>query len=79
MKANETTLEDLLSGKKQYLIPLYQRAYSWGEPQFGQLWDDVVELAEALVDRADASHFIGSLVLAPSPAISATGFFYKKI
>lgn len=73
MKANETTLEDLLSGKKQYQIPLYQRTYSWGEPQFGQLWDDVVDLAEALVDRADASHFIGSLVLAPSPALSATG------
>ncbi len=31
VKAQETTLQELLEGSKQYRVPLYQRTYSWGE------------------------------------------------
>lgn len=71
--ARETTLQELLEGSKQYQIPLYQRTYSWSEKQLVRLWADIVQLA---IDRQDddrATHFIGSLVLAPSPSNGPTG------
>ncbi|MCB0998726.1 MAG: DUF262 domain-containing protein, partial [Acidimicrobiales bacterium] len=73
MKATETSLADLLSGKKQYLMPLYQRAYSWTPKQFEQLWTDLVELAEAFDGTARSSHFMGSMVLAPAPTLGPAG------
>lgn len=72
--AEETSLQDLLEGTKQYLVPLYQRTYSWRQPQHDRLWDDVVKLAEdRAAGQSSATHFIGSLVLAPSPANGPTG------
>lgn len=70
--ANETTLQHLLEGSKQYRVPLYQRTYSWETKQLRQLWEDVVGLAEDRVTR-DSTHFIGSVVLAPSPGNGPTG------
>lgn len=29
MQAKEMTLQPLLEGQKQYLVPLYQRTYAW--------------------------------------------------
>ncbi|MEU2614135.1 DUF262 domain-containing protein [Micromonospora sp. NPDC007271] len=71
--ARETTLQELLEGSKQYQVPLYQRTYSWTKSQLARLWDDILKLAEDRVHDADATHFIGSLVLAPSPTISPAG------
>ncbi|MGC4806736.1 GmrSD restriction endonuclease domain-containing protein [Micromonospora sp. DT233] len=71
--AAETTLQGLLEGAKQYHVPLYQRTYSWSKIQLARLWDDVRKLAEDRVDSPNATHFIGSLVLAPSPKLSPAG------
>ncbi|MEU1884632.1 DUF262 domain-containing protein [Micromonospora rifamycinica] len=71
--AQETTLQRLLEGAKQYQVPLYQRTYSWTELQFARIWDDVCQLARDRADHPGATHFIGSLVLAPSPAIGPVG------
>ncbi|RDI20201.1 DUF262 domain-containing protein [Lentzea flaviverrucosa] len=71
--ANETTLQHLLEGSKQYRVPLYQRTYSWEKKQLSQLWDDIVGLAEDRVAQESATHFIGSVVLAPSPGNGPTG------
>lgn len=72
--AVETNLQKLLEGTKQYQVPLYQRTYSWRAAQFSRLWEDLVKLAEDRMDRgAAATHFIGSLVLAPTPSIAPTG------
>jgi uncharacterized protein with ParB-like and HNH nuclease domain len=71
--ARETTLRELLEGSKQYQVPLYQRTYSWQEPQLKRLWADVTELAKDRADNPDASHFVGSLVLAPSPSNGPAG------
>jgi O6-methylguanine-DNA--protein-cysteine methyltransferase len=73
VKALETNLEELLAGQKQYQVPLYQRTYSWKKAQLAQLWDDVVQLAEDRVAHTDATHFMGSLVLAPSPGNGPAG------
>lgn len=71
--AAETSLQGLLEGAKQYQVPLYQRTYSWNRPQLSRLWEDILKLAEDRADNAKATHFIGSLVLAPSPANGPTG------
>lgn len=71
--ARETTLRELLEGSKQYQVPLYQRTYSWSREHLKRLWDDILILAEDRVGNPDATHFIGSLVLAASPANGPAG------
>jgi hypothetical protein len=71
--ARETTLQELLEGSKQYQVPLYQRTYSWTKPQLSRLWDDIMALARDRAADPTATHFIGSLVLAPSPTNGPTG------
>ncbi|PWW62805.1 GmrSD restriction endonuclease domain-containing protein [Actinokineospora spheciospongiae] len=71
--ARETSLQELLEGAKQYQIPLYQRPYSWGTGQLKQLWEDISQLAEDRADDRELTHFIGSVVLTPSPANGPTG------
>lgn len=70
MKANETTLGKLLQGQCQYLVPLYQRPYSWERPNLRQLWADITGVAAA---GPTANHFLGSLFLAPSPSMTPAG------
>ncbi|MBC2876709.1 MULTISPECIES: GmrSD restriction endonuclease domain-containing protein [Streptomyces] len=74
MQAKETLFADLVQGRaQQFQIPLYQRTYSWSEKQLAQLWSDILEQAELLESGATAStHFLGSVVLAPSPQNEAT-------
>ncbi len=77
--ARETTLQELLEGSKQYQVPLYQRTYSWKTLQLERLWEDITKLAddrrepESRNGSARPTHFIGSLVLAPSPTNGPTG------
>lgn len=71
--ARETTLQELLEGSKQYRVPLYQRTYSWERKQLARLWEDVVQLADDRTSHPTATHFIGSLVLAPSPGNGPAG------
>lgn len=59
MKATESIIQPMLEGTKQYVIPLFQRTYSWLKPQWKQLWEDIVEIQDVNEDRG---HFIGSIV-----------------
>lgn len=73
MKAAETTIVQLMEGRKQqFQVPLYQRTYSWTEAQLEQLWQDVLEQARLVEEERPTTHFLGSLVLAPSPQPDAT-------
>ncbi|HEX5121175.1 MAG TPA: DUF262 domain-containing protein [Pseudonocardiaceae bacterium] len=71
--ARETTLQELLEGSKQYQVPLYQRTYSWTNAQLKRLWEDLTQLALDRQGDPGLTHFIGSLVLAPSPANGPAG------
>jgi uncharacterized protein with ParB-like and HNH nuclease domain len=75
MRAHEVSFLDLVQGEKQFQVPLYQRTYSWKDSeQLPQLWRDLREQAEGLASSGDRpGHFIGSIVLAPSPALQAGG------
>ncbi|WP_158621394.1 GmrSD restriction endonuclease domain-containing protein [Streptomyces triticirhizae] len=70
MRAQESVLRNLLQGEKQYVIPLYQRTYSWKRDQLGRLWTDITDLMHA---GDGEGHFLGSIVLAPSPTTTASG------
>lgn len=59
MKATEAKLLDFLKKSPQFIIPIYQRTYSWSEPQCQQLWDDILR---AGTDDNIGGHFIGSVV-----------------
>src|SRR2546421_8035517 len=59
MKAVENQFLTFLEGKKQFIIPIYQRTYSWTHEQCEQLWNDIVRVA---TDKGTATHFIGSIV-----------------
>lgn len=73
MKAHEVSFFDLVQGEKQFQVPLYQRPYSWSEAQLGQLWKDICEQSSSMAAAAAPRHFIGSVVLAPSPGSHAGG------
>lgn len=73
VKAQETNLERVLEGTRQYQVPLYQRVYSWDRPQLDQLWLDLLDVVEARKKDPAATHFMGSLVLAVSPETGAVG------
>jgi len=62
MKASETRFQPIIEGTKQYIVPLFQRAYSWDRKEWGVLWDDLVDLCN---DDSSRSHFIGSIVTMP--------------
>jgi len=59
MKATETKLLDFLKKSPQFVIPIYQRTYSWTESECQQLWDDILRAGND--DQVNA-HFIGSVV-----------------
>jgi hypothetical protein len=74
MKAQETSFRSLVQGEKQFQVPLYQRPYSWTKKEISRLWDDIVELASAEESPgATQQHFVGSVVLAPSPVTTPSG------
>ncbi|MCQ2684699.1 DUF262 and DUF1524 domain-containing protein [Helicobacter pylori] len=49
------------SQEKQFVIPIYQRVYSWEKEQCKQLWDDIIKIGGN--DKMNG-HFIGSILYA---------------
>ncbi len=70
MKAQEGHFLTFLDGKKQFIIPIYQRTYSWNCEQCEQLWNDIVRTA---TDNQATSHFVGSTVYIQNGSIIAGG------
>ncbi|MFA6414791.1 MAG: DUF262 domain-containing protein, partial [Candidatus Paceibacterota bacterium] len=58
MKAVEANLLKFLQKPMQFVIPIYQRPYSWTRSQCSQLWKDV----EAAHSASVSGHFMGSVV-----------------
>ncbi|QQW74743.1 DUF262 and DUF1524 domain-containing protein [Helicobacter pylori] len=61
MKADATTLLGFFEENQnnQFVIPIYQRLYSWGKEQCEQLWDDIIKIGGN--DKMNG-HFIGSIL-----------------
>ncbi|RPD43759.1 DUF262 domain-containing protein [Hymenobacter sediminis] len=59
MKAKQANLLKFLQTSKQFIIPIYQRTYSWHESQCNQLFTDILSVSHA---EEGAGHFVGSVV-----------------
>src|SRR5205823_10225644 len=59
MKATEAKLLQFLKKSPQFIIPIYQRTYSWTERECQQLWDDILRTG---MNDAISAHFVGSIV-----------------
>src|SRR5437016_5580364 len=59
MKATEAKLLDFLKKSPQFVIPIYQRTYSWTEKECRQLWDDILRTGS---NDSISAHFVGSIV-----------------
>ena len=51
-----------------FTIPNYQRDYAWGQKEFEDLWEDLVEFERIKNDKM--GHFLGTIVVAPNSANS---------
>ncbi|MDP1646038.1 MAG: DUF262 and DUF1524 domain-containing protein [Thiobacillus sp.] len=69
MKAEDTLVTNLLEGAKQFIVPIFQRDYSWGTKHCQQLWKDVIRVGS---DHNVKGHFLGSVVYVAAEDSSAT-------
>ena len=70
MDANSRKILGLISEMNtRFVVPVYQRPYSWGEEQCAQLWDDILATGR----KADALHFTGSIVTIQDGQLSEEG------
>jgi uncharacterized protein with ParB-like and HNH nuclease domain len=66
MKASEAKLQRVIEGTNQYVVPLFQRKYSWDSKEWNTLWEDLMELYE---EDLRHNHFIGSIVTMPTQSV----------
>lgn len=68
MKAIDQPFPKIINGALQFVIPVFQRDYSWSEGNSRQLWEDILQVSHEPTGRG---HFIGSLVYIPTGDITA--------
>jgi uncharacterized protein with ParB-like and HNH nuclease domain len=66
MEASVIRLVELLGDARQYLVPLFQRPYSWERQEWQTLWNDITDLCETQSPRP---HFFGAMVLIPARSV----------
>ena len=77
MKATGTNFLKLMESQfNQYIVPIYQRTYSWGEKQCQVLWDDIIKISKKDISN---KHFIGSIVCYKTEEIDLPGQIKQEI
>ena len=71
MRANEAYFLRFLETMPQFVVPDYQRPYSWGKRECAQLWDDIVAAGS---NDAIKTHFLGAIVYVQAKAYQVTGW-----
>lgn len=59
-KTESLTVRKVFDGTNYFQIPDYQRPYSWGDDEIGQLWDDLY----LAFNNSDKYYFLGPVILA---------------
>lgn len=59
MKATEAKLLAFIKKSSQFVIPIYQRTYSWTAKECQELWDDILRTGS---NNDITAHFLGSIV-----------------
>jgi hypothetical protein len=62
IQASPVRIIEYFDGRKQSLIPLFQRPYTWEKEKWSVLWDDIMAHYDG---GANASHFMGAVVSIP--------------
>ncbi len=57
------TFRQLIGNGLSYLVPLFQRDYSWTENEWDDLWQDIFEIYK---EKSQDAHYMGYLVLQSS-------------
>ncbi|MCY4303951.1 MAG: DUF262 domain-containing protein [Aestuariivita sp.] len=55
-------IKDLLKGENQYIIPIYQRNYAWGQREIEQLILDIIDSCRSGLYKCQ-NYYIGTLVV----------------
>jgi hypothetical protein len=76
MDARPRTIRDILYTGDQYIIPFFQRYYSWEKKHWDQLRKDIWTLME---DEAKNVHFLGPLVCTPTQHVPGAVTGYQLI
>lgn len=76
MKASETKILHFIEQSKNFIVPLYQRKYSWKNENCIALWNDVIASGKTLNEN---DHFIGSIVHISESESNATAYNPKSI
>jgi len=64
LHAYTRTINDLLSINKKYVVPRFQREYSWTQDEISEMWKDTISNISFKDDSIiNEEYFIGSLVL----------------
>lgn len=58
LDTSTVSLSDIIGKGKKYVLPLYQRDYSWKRDQWEDLWNDIVSVV-----KTDNVHYMGIIVL----------------
>ena len=78
MLATQANFLELIRQSPQFVIPIYQRTYSWTDQECRQLWDDILRTGD---NYEVPTHFVGSIVyiestgpkMLPSPQVVIDG------
>lgn len=67
IEAHESQLSKVFCSDYQFEVPSYQRPYSWGDEQAGELFEDVLAAVRRARPGVADPYFLGSLVLIKKP------------
>ncbi len=74
LSVSQTSVADLFVRERgRFIIPHYQRKYTWEIKQCRELFDDILSVAERLNRNESASHFFSNLTF--SPLDGTTGLY----
>ena len=64
MDLADVPFNDIISSAgTQFIIPIWQRLYSWDSKEWNDLWEDLMNLYERMQKGEAAEHFLGSIVV----------------
>jgi|GEM_PF-1978000 len=63
MEARNFTLQGLIYTSRRFIVPVFQRYYSWKKREWEILWSDIEELL--MPENQGKTHFMGSMVFFP--------------
>ncbi len=64
LKTTPKSIDDVLRLQRKYVIPRFQREFSWELEELSEIYDDLIDNMICSDDKLSANeYFIGSLVL----------------